>query len=328
METLGLRDTQKAVDTIKKYSIDGARLIRIASKDELTKFGLDSAAASMIFNNVRQLMLAQRQRFASIGRPMHTPAVESPLPCSIDAQLGEGPFVPFNDALAAAATALLQPQQDSPTLEAQLTALRNIGESIGGREEAGAARVTADDALAIALFLQESACAELNRIITEHNTTKLHTIRGYVLHLITALRKLPRYKGSPVLYKAVRRQGQRAVDTLSEFTKGKVMVWPGFVSATCDEEAVLEFLADSTGSDTDADCGRSLLVEIRGDFVGYNVRSFTGCCGEDEIVLEPETTFKVLDVQRDIQFPSVNRVTVEVSEPQLALRSALASFHQ
>ena len=206
VETLSLRDTQKVVDAIKKYSVDGARLCRMTSKDELSKFGIDSASATMIFNNIRQLHLAQRQRFASIGRPVYTPAVRSPLPDSIDTLLGDGPFVPPEEAIAAAAAALLQLPQDP-----QLPALRSIAESVCGREEAGAAGITTSDALAIALFIQENACTKLNRAIAEHDRETLRSLRGFVLHLVAALRKLPSYAGSPVLYKAVRR-GAKAAD--------------------------------------------------------------------------------------------------------------------
>lgn len=336
VETLGLRDTQKVTEAIKKYSIDGARLCRMSCKDELSKFGIDNAAATMIFNNVRQLLLAQRQRFASIGRPMYTPAVAHPLSDSIDTLLGDGPFVPPEEAITAAAEALLQHPQDasSPSagsVDAQLSALRGIAESVCGREEAGAAGITTADALSIALFIQESACTKLNRAITEKDRETLHALRGFVLHLVTALRKLPHYTGSPVLYKAVKRRAPAAGGDGddAEFAKGKELLWPGFVSATCDEETVLEFLAESVG-DNDGDGEKDeerLLIEIRGNFVGYNVRSFTGCSGEDEVVLEPETAFKITDIQRDIQFPTVRRVVVEVSEPQLPLRGALASFH-
>lgn len=312
-------------ELIKKYSIDGSRLFRISTKDELTKFGIDNSAASMIFNNVRQLRLAQQQRFSSIGRPMYTPAAESPISQSIDTLLGEGPFVPFEEAITAASTAL---QDNEHPSDAQMTALRSIAESVCGREEAGTVGITIADALSIAFFLQENVCTKLNCAIAERNSELLHSLRGFVLHLVTALRKLPMYKESPVLYKAVKRSSR---GILAEIAKNRVLVWPGFVSATCDEEAVLEFLSESGasegGSAEEEKEDERLLVEIRGNFVGYNVRSFTGCGGEDEIVLEPETTFKIVDVQRDIQFPTVRRVIVEVSEPLLALRSALSSFH-
>lgn len=344
----------------------------MTSKDDLTQFFIDATSSTIIYNNVRQLQLAQQQRFASISRPMYTPAIESPLKLSIDTQLGEGPFVPPEEAITTASAILLQQQYTSSLkIDAQMSVLRGIAESVCGREEAEAVGITMADALSIVLFLQENVCTKLNRAICENNRITLHTVRGFVLHLVNALRKLPRYKGSPVLYKAVKRTNKQNIninmyekninmldenkidnennfnnenDILNsnedkindsnipslnnedgnnnvEIVKGKVLVWPGFVSATCDEESVLDFLASDTEND------EKLLIEIRGKFVGYNIRSFTGCCGEDEVVLEPETTFKIVDVQRDIQFPMVKRVVVEVTEPQLSLRGALASFH-
>ena len=100
-------------------------------------------------------------------------------------------------------------------------------------------------------------------------------LRGYILRLLTALRKLPQYSGENTEGKKL----YRAVTGISEKarTVGSVLSWPAFTSTSTDEDSVVDFFNNITDKK-----GEKYIIEIGGCFnKGHNIREFSFHPDED-----------------------------------------------
>lgn len=154
----------------------------------------------------------------------------------------------------------------------------------------------------------------VNKALGERNAHALPRLFGYILHLLSALRKLPRWKKGEVLYRGVEGPVSPSVKEV-----GSVMSWPAFTSTSTDENIVGSFIATAY---------EPVLFEIRGAFCGYDVSAFSAIEGESEVILEPETTFQVVKVEPYTKFHGATRIVVEVIERPLVIEDVVSSFEQ
>lgn len=154
----------------------------------------------------------------------------------------------------------------------------------------------------------------VNKVLAERNTHALPRLCGYIMHLLTALRKLQRYDCTG---KAVYRGVEGPVSPNVKQV-GNVMTWPAFTSTTKDETAVGNFIMTAR---------EPIVFEVRGAFCGYDISPFSAL-GESEVLLEPETMFRVVEVKSDSTFPGATRIVVEAVENQLMLEEMVTNFNR
>ena len=110
----------------------------------------------------------------------------------------------------------------------------------------------------------------INKVLGERNTGKATKLRGYILRLLAALRKLPGYEKTKTLY--------RAVTNVSEKYKKveNVLTWPAFTSTSSDENSVIDFFNNIAVD------GDRYILEITGCFKnGHSIRDFSFHSDED-----------------------------------------------
>lgn len=103
----------------------------------------------------------------------------------------------------------------------------------------------------------------VNTKLSKRSTEGLRFVRNYVLFLLRALRKLPRYDYTRnVLYRGI--DGSKVAD--DKYQKGKEIVWNGFTSASTSESVARDFMEGSESP---------ILFVIRGNYVGYDIEKIT-----------------------------------------------------
>ena len=73
---------------------------------------------------------------------------------------------------------------------------------------------------------------------------------------------------------------------------------------------------------------RPVIFEIQGDFVGYNIKKFSRFQEEDEVLLEPETMFRIVSIEKDKRNESVTRIVVAVQKSPLLINEAVENFRK
>ena len=101
---------------------------------------------------------------------------------------------------------------------------------------------------------------------------------------------------------------------------GNTLTWPAFTSTSLNEDIVYkQFLVR---------VARPVIFEIQGDFVGYNIKKFSRFQEEDEVLLEPETMFRIVSIEKDKRNESVTRIVVAVQKSPLLINEAVENFRK
>ena len=163
---------------------------------------------------------------------------------------------------------------------------------------------------------KETPCYIMNKTLAERDVNTLRNHRGYILHLLKALRKLkPVSTAGTILYRGI--DGKFLNFDDEHYKMGNTLTWPAFTSATWKEKSAYVF-ADRTEE--------PVVFEIHGNFVGYSIKAFSNFPDEEEILLEPETTFKVISIQQDSRNPKAKRIVVEIQPTPLMIKEAVENF--
>ena len=135
--------------------------------------------------------------------------------------------------------------------------------------------MTAIDAMALFSYTSNERdsrgyvlCNIVNKILAERDTKAMQQAKPYVLYVLSALHKMPRYKPleGEMLYRGI-------IDISGKehfkYTVGDAFVWKSFTSTSTEKENVYTF------------CGagkpnvNGLLFEIYGKFRGYSISIFS-----------------------------------------------------
>ncbi|KAH3762446.1 hypothetical protein Pelo_5746 [Pelomyxa schiedti] len=147
----------------------------------------------------------------------------------------------------------------------------------------------------------------LNQALFSQQEKELSTVADLLICLLSALRKLPKVH-LPVLYRGITKR----VTVGGLYSKGKTINWRTFSSTSTEETVSRKFLIDAAGKPD------GTLFVIRGKSWGYNVQPFSLIPMEKEILLEPNVSFKVVNV---VAGPPVV-VELEMEDVELILSSA------
>lgn len=147
-------------------------------------------------------------------------------------------------------------------------------------------------------------------------------MQGYLLYLLFALRKLqPCNAVHKPLYCGL---DSSAFDGIGNYTRiDETFVWPSFVFAHTSEEKAMDILGA-------AGAKKPVILEISGRCFGYDVTAFTqpspGASHGRDILLEPETKFRVVNVVRD-STNTLKKVYLDIIKTPLPLIDQVKMFH-
>lgn len=188
------------------------------------------------------------------------------------------------------------------------------------RGKLGTVGMNKEDAEVLISFTYEGGNSEdkpsylVNKAIAERNNNSLRAYRGYILHLLSVLRRLRPIRTEGItLYRVA---DSRLYEGL--YRVDRKLSWPGFTFTTLSEDAVYEQSLERAE--------QPIIFEIRGDFVGYDIQMFSGFPDEDEVLLEPGTVFSVVSIQQDTRNPRAKRVVVAVQQTPLVIEDAVENF--
>lgn len=176
-----------------------------------------------------------------------------------------------------------------------------------------------EEALAIFIYTygsDESPYLVLNRALATRNEATIPNYRGYIVHLLSALRKLPRYRKKGVLYRGI--DANYAAWNQADYAVGNTLTWPAFTSTSASEASTSRFLMDAV---------KPIIFEIRGEFNGCNIMIFSFLKEEEEVLLEPETKFVIKSIiSPDKKIPSATRYIVEIVKTEPVLKTTVERF--
>ena len=129
--------------------------------------------------------------------------------------------------------------------------------------------LTVDDIKSILIYTYEldddtidSPYKIVNSKLSKRSIDGLRKIRGYVLYLLRALRKLPRFNSRCILYRGI--WGENV--STDKYKEGSSITWSSFTSTTTDEDVASNF---ADGSEV------PLLFIIRGNYIGYSLMDYS-----------------------------------------------------
>lgn len=163
---------------------------------------------------------------------------------------------------------------------------------------------------------KEFPCYVINKVLARRDTNALRNCRGYILHLLKALRKLNPIKTEGVtLYRGI---DGSFLNFDENYKEGKILSWPAFTSTSLSVDIVYDkFLKRAA---------QPVIFEIHGNFIGYDISQFSFFTKECEILLEPETIFKIVSIQKDTQNINAKRIIIEVQKMSLMIENAVTNF--
>lgn len=133
-------------------------------------------------------------------------------------------------------------------------------------------KMTRDEAYAILAYTyeaipnrEESPYRVLNQALLDHDMDKLKTLRGFILNLLSALRKL-RPEDSDCLYRGI--DGKWLKGDAGNFVAGNAYTFTPFTSTSIDEKAAMKFIDRN-------DVYLPVFYEMHGNFPGYLIDSFS-----------------------------------------------------
>ena len=139
-------------------------------------------------------------------------------------------------------------------------------------------KMTQADSMALSIYtydfgqehFEDNPYRVINKVLGERNTVCTLRLRGYILRLLAALRKLPPYIGVETLYRAVTNVSENYMKI------GNVLTWPAFTSTSSDENSVIDFFRKIAVD------GDRYIFEITGCFKkGHSIRDFSFHSDED-----------------------------------------------
>ena len=176
--------------------------------------------------------------------------------------------------------------------------------------------MSTEEAAAIFVYTYEGeGYRTINKVLATRNIEALFNLRGYIFHLLNALRKLPRYRKKKVLYRGI--DGGSVNWGEDNHAVGCTLTWPAFTSTTATERVIKDFVQYTL---------KPVVFEIRGEFNGCSISDFSFIKDEDEILLEPETQFVIKEVKRDFRFQKATRIVVEVVKTEPVIKDLIEKF--
>ena len=306
-----MKVSKKIVDLLRSHKITGKKLVESKDPTESLKtLDIVGVDAEKIVEGIK---LLNYENIKELGMSVSGEAFTVP-------KVG---MSPLNSLLTYIPSTFYKTLEEA-LIEAKFICIKDILENAKKRWEASGeirkSGLTEEEAAAVFVYTydfgkddwEKNPFRVVNKVLAERNTHTLPRLCGYILHLLSALRKLPKWNGGGVLYRGVEGPVSPSVREV-----GNVMSWPAFTSTTVDESTVGSFIASAR---------EPVVFEIRGAFCGYNISPFSALGGESEVLLEPETTFRVSEVGKDKKFPSATRIVVDIIENPLMIEEMVMNF--
>ena len=261
----------EAINNVKKKKIDGEALLGAKTeKDFADLCGFSSVTSKKIFGIVKEII--ENDTKMKITKMRIQPEISSEQETVIIEKY-ENTTPDFYETL--------EESLETAEFEDVKTLIKHSREIARHLEKQGLLEdleITQADAIALTIYTydfgQERFEANpyriINRRLNERSKNEVDNLKGYILRLLAALRKLPPYNGVETLY--------RAVTNVSENYKkvGSILNWSAFTSTSSDENSVIDFFNNIAVD------GDRYIFEITGCFKkGYSIRDFSFHSDED-----------------------------------------------
>ena len=183
--------------------------------------------------------------------------------------------------------------------------------------------MTAPEATAIAMYtfdygpedMDKNVYFLVNQCLLKKEESTARKYIGYIIHLLRGLRKIQLPDEIKVLYRGVK---NGIIFDESHYHEGYEFTWNAFTSTTSDKGKAYKFAGNDPSS---------AFFEIRGDLksVGHPVSKLSFSPGEEEVIVEPGTHFRVVKIEN---MTNGKRVMIEVIPSQPVLVGAIHNFNE
>ena len=272
-----MKNAEKVKESIVNYALDGAKLCELKSVEELIKcYGIPNEDAQVIFEFIQDLSSGGSGLMKLDRKLTHFDYTASGSDSSFANACEKAPpdfYETLEESLESAGFV---------NIKAMIKYSREMAVYLEKEGTLAKCGVTSADAVALMIYTYDNGAEHLesnpfrivNKALGERNTQKLINMRGYILRLVSALRKLPPYDKAKTLYRSVTKVGEKSKKV------GNILSWPAFTSTSADEGAVIGFNKDyeeeGEGKEEGRERDERCIFEIKGCFKkGHAINEFS-----------------------------------------------------
>lgn len=272
---LGVKSTSITIEKISEHKVDGSILCCLKSSEDLvTKYGVPSEDAKIIFGSVESL----KNYNINNKEKTHKRNCYYSEDNSTDSKSG------VIDAYEKIPPDFYETLEESlktaefKNVNLMMKLSKEIAKYLNKNGTLEKYGMTMADAMAITLYTYDNGADEfesnpyriINKVLSERNIISAQKLRGYILRLLSALRKLPSYGETKKLYRAVTNINK------DNYKVGSIRSWPAFTSTSTDEKSIIDFFGNIAVK------GDKCIFEITGWFGnGHSIKEFSFHPDED-----------------------------------------------
>ena len=128
-------------------------------------------------------------------------------------------------------------------------------------------KLTEEERYALFMYtveVEDPPYSVVNTALAKRSDADVKRLSGYILYLLSAMRKLDKVDNSKTLYRSI--DGRHV--TWESHREGNVLTWPGFTSTTTNKDTACDF-----GSCNNFD--NPIMFVISGEYTGYDLSMFS-----------------------------------------------------
>lgn len=242
-------------ESSKKLSMSGETIADM-DKQEIEKFvGRD--AATKIFNKIYMMKQIKMKEEAGVKDL----ALEGATPTFLDTVFRPEDIVPET----------IEESLNRAGFKDIIKIIQSCTDELEQNKVLKVLKMSRDEAYAILAYTYQADKTEdspyriLNQALLDKNTERLKTLRGFILNLLSALRKL-KTEVRDCLYRGI--DGRWLKEDQNNFGKGNALVFAPFTSTSTEESVAFKFI-------NDVKVEIPVLYEMHGEFQGYLIEDFS-----------------------------------------------------
>lgn len=276
VKQLGIRNKKDVIEKMKKHEVDGRKLCTLKSAGDLAKlWEISIEDAQIIFKSIESLRSGTNTSSGRLDEIVQDDCCKEDEDVSpvISAYERTPPdfYETFEESLKSA---------NFKNVQAMMKYSREIATYLDKQGVLGRLGMTKADGMALAVYTYDNGVDDfesnpyriVNKILRDGNQDEGIKLKGYILRLISALRKIPPYseKKKKTLYRAVINVSEKCKE------KNNILTWPAFTSTSSDEASVVDFFNNISLE------GDKYVFEITGCFKkGHLIKDFSFHLDED-----------------------------------------------
>ena len=155
----------------------------------------------------------------------------------------------------------------------------------------------------------------VNKVLGSRDDNGLYGCGPYILLLLSALRSSVLYPPNKTLYRCI--SGNHII--MDNYKVGTKRTWPAFTSTSTGTDCLETFASDTS---------KPVVFEITGEYTGYRIFGLSLNEDEDEVLLEPETTFEVMSIDENYKLDDMEcrRIIVRAIKVPLLIEDLVRNY--